>query len=126
MPNPNCLKAIAAFGLFSAFLVAGCSRSEAPAGPATDPIANTPSAAALAILAKADAADGTVDKVVSKCLVCVLEMEGKPEHSTAYGEYTLHLCSAYCKESFTKEPEKTLLAPTRTSRNQTSALHMKH
>ena len=43
-------------------------------------------------LAKADAADGSVDKVVSKCLGCGLAMNGKRDRRHNRG-FTLHFCS---------------------------------
>jgi len=56
--------------------------------------------ATLAGLASADAMDGAADQVVSKCAGCRLMMDGKEEHSVAVGEYTLHLCSATCRDHF--------------------------
>lgn len=96
--------------LVCAFLLMGCSKTEVPATTKNSASQSGPGAATLAVLAKADAADGTVDKVVSKCVTCMLGMEGKPEFAAAWGEYTVHLCSAECKETFTKDPEKALLA----------------
>ena len=40
----------------------------------------------------------------------MLGMEGKPEHAASWGEYTVHSCSAHCKETFVKDPDKALLA----------------
>jgi YHS domain-containing protein len=62
------------------------------------------------VLAKADEFDGQADKVVSKCAGCALAMDGSPDYAvTAYG-YTLHMCSAHCKETFEKDPTKAILA----------------
>jgi YHS domain-containing protein len=127
MRNLNIIRIITSLGLLSAFLMLGCSSGKTPAvadnsvnvaqpsaaAPATfDNSANAakPSAAALVALAKADAADGKVDKVVSKCLTCMLGMEGKPENAATYGEFTLHFCSKNCKEAFLSDPEKVVLA----------------
>ncbi len=101
----------AAVGLLSLFaLAAGCGNGAAPdTSTGTPPAATTPSAAALAALAKADAADGTTDKVVSTCTMCMLGMAGKAEHTATYGEYTLHFCSNQCTTAFEKDPEKALL-----------------
>ncbi len=66
------------------------------------------SAASIAALVKADAADGKVDKVVSKCLTCGLGMDGKADHSTKVGEYVLHLCKEGCKKMVEADPEKAL------------------
>lgn len=91
-------------------LLAACGRVEA-AGPAPESRAPaTPSQAALAALAKADAADGTADKVVSKCVVCSLAMDGSPDYAATYGEYAVHLCSKECREAFLKDPEGILAA----------------
>ena len=87
----------AGLGLF----VYGCEKS-APAKAEASTIE--------ARLAKADAVDGKTDKVVTKCAGCALGMDGKAEHSlTAHG-YTLHLCSAHCKEDFGKDVDKSLMA----------------
>lgn len=67
-----------------------------------------PSAAAIAKLEMADAADGSTDKVVHQCTSCKLEMTGKPEHTAAFGDYQLHFCTDFCKSSFEKDPEKAL------------------
>jgi Fe-S oxidoreductase len=96
--------------LVSGLWAAGCSSTDVPSTPKSSESQVDRGAALLAAAAKADAADGTVDKVVSKCVTCMLGMEGKPEHAAAWGEYTVHLCSAECKETFTKDPEKALLA----------------
>jgi hypothetical protein len=125
MRNLNIIRIITWLGLLSAFLMLGCTSSKTPAvadnsASATNPGAaapaasnnsvNAPSAAALAALAKADAADGKVDKVVSKCLTCMLGMEGRPENAATYGQFTLHFCSNNCKEAFLSDPEKVALA----------------
>lgn len=64
----------------------------------------------LGILVKADALDGTTDKIVSKCAGCGLSMDGDPAHALTVGEYTLHLCSAECKTDFEKDATKAVLA----------------
>jgi hypothetical protein len=102
--------AVRALCLVCVLLWTGCGRTEAPSTPKSSASQGDRGAAVLAAVAKADAADGTVDKVVSKCVTCMLGMEGKPEFAAAWGEYTVHLCSAECKETFTKDPEKALLA----------------
>ena len=96
---------------FLMLAVAGCGGGEKDApSPSGDPAAAQPSAAGLAILAKADAADGATDKVVSKCLKCNLGMEGSSEHVAKLGDYQLHLCSDECKTGFEAAPEEALLA----------------
>ncbi len=100
---------------FLMLAVAGCEggNKEAPA-PSGDPeitaVAPQPSAAGLAILAKADAVDGTTDKVVSMCIKCNLGMMGSADHVATLGDSQLHLCSAECKAGFEKAPEKELLS----------------
>ena len=98
---------------FLVLAVAGCEGggTEAPSGEDPGPGAGPqPSAAGLAVLVKADAADGAEDKVVSKCLTCNLGMEGSAEHVAMLGDYKLHLCSDECKAGFEAAPEKALLA----------------
>ena len=56
--------------------------------------------ATRAALAKADAADGSEDRVVGKCAGCALHMDGSADHPLEVAEYTLHLCSADCKKGF--------------------------
>ena len=78
--------------------------TEAPAAPA--PLTEE----ARAKLAQADAADGQVDHVVSKCVTCGLAMKGKVAYAATVEGYTFHLCSADCKRFFEKDPAKMLLA----------------
>lgn len=85
----------------------GCE-GKTPAEKPAEKASGTPTAAALTVLAKADAVDGTTDKVVGKCLTCSLGMDGKAEHAATYGEYTLHLCKDGCKKNFEADPEKAL------------------
>ncbi|HKQ49048.1 MAG TPA: hypothetical protein VJZ71_13340 [Phycisphaerae bacterium] len=61
-------------------------------------------------LAKADAFDGKVDKIVTKCLGCGLGMDGSKEFAATTAGYTLHLCSAHCKTEFEKDPNKAVMA----------------
>ena len=71
--------------------------------------AEAASAEVEAKLAKADAFDGTEDKIVSKCPTCALAMDGKPEHALEVSGYTLHFCAAGCKEAFAKDITKSIL-----------------
>ena len=88
--------------------------AEAPAAkPAEAPApaeAAKPDPKVLAALAKADAADGKADKVVSKCIGCRLGMDGDAQFATAVGDYKVHLCSTECKGAFDKDPAKAILA----------------
>jgi len=61
-------------------------------------------------LALADASDGVVDHVVSRCPGCGLAMEGSQEQAVQWGGYEIRFCSAGCKESFEADPEAMLLA----------------
>jgi len=70
----------------------------------TAPPSSTPSAAA-SVLEKADAADGTVDKTVSKCTGCGLGMQGDPAHAVEHEGYELHFCSDTCRSNFEEDPE---------------------
>jgi len=86
----------------------------APAAEAT-PTATTTAAAAPAgelkyqdVLARADAADGTVDKVVSQCPGCGLAMPGHPEHSVELEGYTLHACSDHCADHLREKPDEVM------------------
>jgi len=65
--------------------------------------------AVAAKLAKADAADGTVDKIVSKCAGCGLGMAGKKEYAATTSGYTLHFCSEQCKTDFEKDPSRAVM-----------------
>ncbi len=112
MKSTNRLITIAAIALSMALPFAGCSRGQEPSAsaPPAGAASGAPSQEALVLLAKADAADGTVDQVVTKCVICMLGMDGSAEHSASYGGYQLNFCSEHCKESFTKNPEQSLLA----------------
>ncbi|GEM_PF-977082 len=66
--------------------------------------------AVQAVLAQADAADGTVDHVVSKCVGCGLAMEGTAEHALKVGGDELHFCSEDCKHRFAGNAADALLA----------------
>ncbi len=104
------------------FLVFGCGGASAPevAVPTPDP---EPAAAAapetteapealaadtLAALAKADAVDGDLDNVVSKCALCSLHMDGSPDHVVTAGDYSLHMCSAECKSHYEEDMQGSL------------------
>lgn len=112
---------IALSGVLAFGLVAGCEKSQdapkpGPASSAEPSGAEAAEAAAPggagveAILAKADAYDGTTDKVVSKCAACGLGMGGSEEHALATHGYTMHFCSSDCKGKFETDTEKAVLA----------------
>lgn len=108
--NLTLWRVFAVLCLLSLCLAIGCSGGEGEPGTDDSAVVTDDGAAVQAVLAKADAADGTVDKVISKCVTCMLTMDGKPDHSATYGEYTVHLCSEECEETFTANPEKALAA----------------
>ena len=81
------------FGVFVGVVgLAGCGGGE-PRGVALQP-------AEEAILAQADATDGSADKVVANCAGCQLQMAGKAEHAITAGAYAMHFCSENCKTRF--------------------------
>jgi YHS domain-containing protein len=96
--------------LFSTCMAVGCGTAKAPDAQQKQGLAASPGAASVAILAKADASDGNVDNVISKCVSCRLGMDGSPEHAVNYGGYAVHLCSEDCKKAFSADPEKALQA----------------
>ncbi len=84
-------------------------------GTATTEGEATPSDAAYvltdaheAVLAAADAHDGTVDHVVSECASCGLGMPGDAAHAVTVGEYQVHMCSDSCKTMFEGSTGETL------------------
>ncbi len=83
-------------------LLLACGSPE-PATPAT-PAASTGDDVA-SVLAKADAHDGTVDKVVSECGGCGLGMQGDPAHAARHAGYELHFCAEGCLQRFEADPE---------------------
>lgn len=96
----------AACFLFAAALLSGCDSKKAePQTPASK-------ADVVAKLAKADAVDGKVDKVVSKCAACDLGMDGSPAIVLKVHDYSLHFCSAGCKEGYESDPDKAIMAMT--------------
>ncbi len=110
MQNSKTRVMVISLCLLSPLLIVACSSIETPTVPEESATAAAPSDAALAILVKADAADGTVDKVVAQCATCMLAMTGRPETAASYGDYTLHFCSEQCKDHFVAQPEEVLLA----------------
>jgi YHS domain-containing protein len=61
-------------------------------------------------LAAADALDGNVDQIVTRCASCALLMDGKKDHAVEYEGYTLYFCREGCKERFEKDMEGMLVA----------------
>ena len=102
-----------AVGLLTCTLV-GCGTQAPPTTTAAETGATPPAGEAadstlvLVNLKAADLLDGTEDKVVGKCYVCALGMDGKPEHSAEVEGYTCHLCSGPCKEFFEESAESVI------------------
>jgi hypothetical protein len=81
--------------------VAGCSKKEEAKASTVDIEAR---------LAKADALDGKVDKVVAKCGNCALGMEGKSMYSLKTHGFEMQFCAEGCQREFQKDPDKAILA----------------
>jgi YHS domain-containing protein len=84
------------------FLTACAGGSQEPAAASEKPFDEA------AVLSAADRADGAEDRVVGKCAVCKLGMDGSSEFASAHAGYSFHLCSAHCKETFDHDPVKVL------------------
>jgi hypothetical protein len=93
---------------------AGCKKEE-PAEPASaigalaEKAAEAGETTVAAVLVRADKVDGTQDKVISKCPACALSMDGSPDHTLKAEGYTLHFCSADCKDAFASDMTKSIL-----------------
>ena len=64
----------------------------------------------LTRLAQADAADGTADKVIRKCVTCSLYMDGDAAHAATAHGYEVHLCSESCLDRFQRDPDRAVLS----------------
>lgn len=94
-----------------AAMTAGCEKKPAEeVRPTVPSLGNAIGATVEAKLAKADEGDGKVDKVLTKCLGCGLNMDGKKEHAATIAGFTLYFCSASCKADFEKDPSKAVMA----------------
>ena len=92
---------------------AACRKEQPPGGAAAPPATEPPAVAddqVQVILAKADLVDGSADQVISKCPNCALAMDGSPDHALEVSGYTLHFCSAECKETFAADTTASILA----------------
>lgn len=109
-----------AFGLLAGgmLVASGCSRQGGPSTTASQPEAGAADAPAefdatpemAAVLAKADALDGQSDKIVSLCASCALGMDGSDKHQLRVGEYTMYFCADHCKQAFSEDISKSVLA----------------
>ncbi len=106
--------AAAAFLFFSA-CTAESKPVEAPA-PNAEPSAAAPTSLSpiteetLAKLAKADAKDGNVDKVVHRCAGCALGMDGEAKWPLQVQDYSMHFCKQACLDRYAKDPAQAIAA----------------
>lgn len=92
-------------------LLAGCSGGTGPAEhAAAAPVDMEVTPELRAVLERADAVDGEVDGVVSKCPGCDLAMAGKSKYSMQVGEHEVHFCSERCRHEFEDDPAASFLA----------------
>lgn len=88
----------------SVFLfVTGCSDTHVlnePAQIAVEPV-NLGSK-----LSAADKLDGKEDRIVDRCFVCELGMDGSPDHTVRFQDYEVHLCSEHCRSHFKEHAEQ--------------------
>ena len=84
--------------LIAALLLAACRHESHSSSETTT--------ATLAVLEKADLADGTADKVVGMCITCGLGMPGSPDHVVEAEGYEFRLCSDKCVGKFEADKEK--------------------
>lgn len=98
--------------LTCAVFAAGCEKKSEPTSNTAAPSATAQPATAelIVVMEKADAADGKKDKVVSKCTMCGLGMDGQGKFVSTAHEYQFHFCSEPCRNSFSKDPDKALMA----------------
>jgi hypothetical protein len=107
---------VIAVGMFT--VACGGSDAIPPVGTMPEMVAPTKDAGVVseekstlvAALVSADKADGTVDKVITKCASCNLSMDGDPKYTVKVGEYTAHLCSQDCKVNFEQNGDEILKA----------------
>lgn len=78
--------------------------------PAVAPSQEAATDEILARMAAADAADGTVDKVIRRCVTCSLFMKGDPAHAVTAHGYEAHLCSEPCRERFERDPDAAVMS----------------
>ena len=97
------VRVAATCALIGAVILVACGRGT---GPTSGTTRSTEVEAAR--LRAADGVDGTTDRVVSKCAVCKLAMDGTTEHSSRFEGYELHFCSPECKETFDHDPHAVL------------------
>ncbi len=101
---------------FAVALVAalGCRKESIPAEKTVASAAKLAEAAGnpavVAKLVAADAVDGAVDGVVTRCGGCKLGMDGTDELTLTVGDHKMRFCSNHCQSSFAGDPTKRILA----------------
>ncbi|MFG0288277.1 MAG: hypothetical protein ACF8CQ_08885 [Rhodopirellula sp. JB044] len=85
--------------------LAGCDDSSQHLQIASATDGPPPSQEILAALASADKLDGQEDHVIGKCYVCQLSMDGKSELTAEAHGYTACMCSSFCRDHFTSDPD---------------------
>lgn len=120
-PRIPCVALLAALGL--ALAVTACGDASHEGGAATAEHA-APQAAAHgdaydiaeidadseALLARADALDGSSDHVVAYCPGCGLAMEGSADYPMHAGDYEMHFCSDSCRDRFAAHGAESIAA----------------
>lgn len=104
----NPLRSILTASLLLAFAACGGSDT-AVVTPPTKPAATPIGPEVLAVLAKADAKDGSVDHVVHKCAGCSLGMDGENTFPLKVQDYTMHFCKQGCLDKFQPDPAKAIM-----------------
>jgi hypothetical protein len=90
-------------------MIGGCDtdRRDEPADRRSRDVASDE---VLTRLAEADAADGTTDQVIRKCITCSLYMDGDAAYTATAHEYEVHLCSESCLDRFERDPDRAVLS----------------
>ncbi len=61
-------------------------------------------------LVKADAYDGTEDKIVASCANCRFGMDGTDSHVVEAHGYKMHFCSDSCRKAFATDTDAKIVA----------------
>ncbi len=79
--------------------------------PAQTPSAEPgPDPKLVAKLAKADLLDGMEDKVVTRCAMCALSMDGMRDFTVKAAGYELLFCRQGCIDAFSEDVNKSILS----------------
>lgn len=95
------------FALACGCVLASCRKSERPSDTPAKTSDQKSAAVDLASdaeivakLAKADALDGTSDRMIMRCAGCRLRMDGSAEHQLKVAGFKMRFCSEACKTGF--------------------------